>query len=249
MYRLLRGNGDVTDRRRQARHGAKTKPELVATAPDQVWSWDITKLRGPVKGVWYHLYVMLDIFSRKVMGWRIENTETGVLAADFIDQCIENNGGVVPDYIHSDRGTSMTSTTVAELLSNLRITRSLSRPKVSNDNPYSEAQFKTLKYAPVFPDRFGSIQDARAFAATFFDYYNHDHRHSGIGLHTPASVHDGTYHAIRAERARVLEAAHAANPDRFGNRRPQQPKPPAPAWINRPEQTTNEPTNSKKIAA
>jgi putative transposase len=234
MYRLLRAEGMTGDRRAQATHPAKVKPELLATGPDQVWSWDVTKLKGPIKGVTYCLLVMLDIYSRKVIHWEIWPTENARLAKKFIKNCIRFNGGAVPKTIHSDRGAPMTSKSVAGLLADLKIDRSHSRPKTSNDNPYSEANFRTLKYCPAFPGRFGSLQDARAFCKEFFTYYNHHHRHSGIGLHTPASVHDGTAHQIRAHRARVLAAAYTANPERF-RRQPAPPKLPEAAWINQPE--------------
>jgi putative transposase len=232
MYRILREAGAVRDRRRQATHPPRTRPELVADGPGQVWSWDITKLHGPVKGVYYDLYVIIDIYSRYVPGWLVAPTETGDLAKDFITGTI-NTAGAPPRVVHADRGTSMTSKPVALLLADLGVVRSHSRPKVSNDNPYSESAFKTLKYCPAFPDRFGSIADARAFCAEFFAYYNHEHRHSGIGLHTPASVHYGTADEIRALRAEVLDAAHARHPDRF-RRAPQPPALPKAVWINRP---------------
>lgn len=232
MHRLLRAHGTAGERRRQATHPAKKKPELLATRPGQVWSWDITKLRGPTRGVWYQLYVVLDIFSRYVVAWTIQTTEDSSIATTMLEEAIGIHG--IPEAIHADRGTSMTSKPVAHLLLDLGVDRSHSRPRVSNDNPYSEAAFKTLKYAPVFPEAFGSLADARGFCQAFFDYYNHEHRHSGIGLHTPASVHHGTAPAIRAQRQATLDTAHAAHPDRFGNRRPQAPKLPTAAWINQP---------------
>jgi putative transposase len=232
MYRILREAGGVRDRRRQASHPPRTRPELVATGPGQVWSWDITKLHGPTKGVYYDLYVIIDIYSRYVPGFLVAPTETGELAKEFIEQTIAA-AGVVPRVVHADRGTSMTSKPVALLLADLGVVRSHARPKTSNDNPYSEAAFKTLKYCPAFPDRFGSLADARAFATTFFNYYNHAHRHSGIGLHTPASVHFGTAAEIRAQRADTLTAAYQRNPHRF-TRPPQPPRPPDAVWINRP---------------
>jgi len=233
MYRLLRDAGQVRERRAQAAHPARKKPELLATGPNQVWSWDITKLSGPGRGVHYHLYVMIDIFSRCAVHSEVHATELGELAKDFITEAVRLNGGITPHAIHADRGTSMTSKTVSALLSDLAILKSHSRPKVSNDNPYSEAQFKTLKYCPAFPGTFGSLQDARAFCAAFFTYYNHEHRHSGIGLHTPYSVHIGTAPAIQDKRQAVLNAACAANPRRF-TRRPTAPELPAAAWINKP---------------
>ena len=235
MYRLLAAAGENRERRRQRTHPAKKKPELIATAPNQVWSWDITKLRGPSRGVYYELFVIIDIYSRYVVAWCVAPAETGELAREFIDAAIASQG-VERDQLtlHADRGTSMTSKPVAQLLVDLGVARSHSRPHVSNDNPYSEAAFKTLKYCPAFPGSFGSIHDARAFCETFFAYYNHEHRHSGIGLHTPASVHYGTATEIRAQRTATLDAAYAANPDRFRGRRPSPPKLPTVAWINDP---------------
>jgi putative transposase len=235
MYRILRAAGESRERRRQATHPAKVKPELVARSPGQIYSWDITKLRGPLRGVWYDLYVMLDIFSRYVVGWRVEETETAELATEFIDDVVRTHGK--PRAVHADRGTSMTSKSVAQLLVDLDVARSHSRPHVSNDNPYSEAAFKTLKYCPAFPDHFDDIDHARAFSKEFFDYYCHEHYHSGLGLHTPASVHFGTAAAIRADRAEVLTAAYTRNPERF-SRRPEPPKLPTIAWINPPDDHT-----------
>lgn len=232
MYRLLAIAGENRERRRQRTHPAKKKPELIARRPNQVWSWDITKLQGPERGVYYELFVIIDIFSRYVVGWMVSPAETGELAEAFIADALSAQG-ITRDQLtlHADRGTSMTSKPVAQLLVDLGVARSHSRPHVSNDNPYSESQFKTLKYCPAFPGRFGSIEDARAFCAVFFDHYNHVHRHAGIGLHTPASVHYGTAAEIRAQRAVTL---NAANPARFRHRRPQPPKLPTVAWINEP---------------
>jgi putative transposase len=235
MYRILRAAGESRERRRQATHPAKVKPELVAHKPGEIYSWDITKLRGPLRGVWYDLYVMIDIFSRYVVGWRIEPTETAELATEFIDDVIRTYGK--PRAVHADRGTSMTSNSVAQLLIDLDVARSHSRPHVSNDNPYSEAAFKTLKYCPAFPGHFDDIEAARAFCKEFFDYYNHEHYHSALGLHTPASVHFGTAEKIRTDRADVLTAAYARNPERF-NQPPEPPKLPTVAWINPPEEHT-----------
>lgn len=233
MYRLLRGHGEVRERRRQATHPARTKPELVAHGPNQVWSWDATKLAGPFKGVYYTLLVMLDIFSRKAIHWKVVPGESRWIAKQFQLDSIAANEGIVPDYIHADNGGPMTSQPVSELLIDLGITRSHSRPRTSNDNPYSEANFRTLKYCPAFPERFASIGEARRFCEAFFTYYNIHHRHSGIGLHTPATVHDGTAHQIRTRRADVLTTAYAANPTRF-RRPPVPPKLPKTAWINDP---------------
>lgn len=235
MYRVLRANGELRERRAQAQHPTRARPELMADKANMCWSWDITKLRGPDKGVWFDCYVAIDIFSRYVVGWMVAPTETAELAEGFIGRAVAEQGVAKGELtIHADRGTSMTSKGVAELLVDLGVARTHSRPHVSNDNPYSEAVNKTLKYCPAFPARFGSIEDARSFCAEFFEYYNHEHRHSGIGLHTPASVHYGTATEIRARRADTLDAAYAANPGRFGNRPPSPPKLPTAAWINNP---------------
>ena len=232
MHRALRAAGQAGDRRRQAAHPTRKRPELVAHGPGAVWSWDITKLAGPGRGGWFDLYVILDIFSRYVVGWTVAPAESGDLAAALIAGAISEHGA--PGALHADRGTSMTSKPVAQLLLDLGVARSHSRPHVSNDNPYSEAAFKTLKYAPVFPERFGSVADARAFCARFFAYYNTEHRHSALGLHTPQSIHFGTAPRIRDQRAATLCAAYQANPARFGSRVPQPPALPAIAWINQP---------------
>jgi len=235
MYRLLAAAGESRERRRQRTHPAKKRPELIARGPNEVWSWDITKLRGPERGVYYELFVIIDIYSRYVIAWTVAPAETGELAKEFIDAAITSQGITRGQLtLHADRGTSMTSKPVAQLLVDLGVARSHSRPHVSNDNPYSEAAFKTLKYCPAFPGSFGSIQDARTFCERFFAYYNHEHRHSGIGLHTPASVHYGTASEIRADRAATLDAAYNANPHRFHGRRPTPPKIPTVAWINDP---------------
>jgi len=235
MYRLLAAAGENRERRRQRTHPARKKPELIARAPNQVWSWDITKLAGPVRGVYFELFVIIDIYSRYVVAWTVAAAETGELAEAFIADALDRQH-VARDQLtlHADRGSSMTSKPVAQLLVDLGVTRSHSRPSVSNDNPYSEAQFKTLKYCPAFPARFGSIADARAFCAAFFDHYNHVHRHSGIALHTPASVHYGTATEIQAKRAETLTAAYAANPARFRHQPPTPPQLPEVAWINEP---------------
>lgn len=241
MYRLLGERGEVRERRRQARHPATVKPELMATGPCQVWSWDITKLRGPYKWTWYHLYVILDVFSRYAVGWAVAQRETARLAEDLIAECCTVEG-ITPGQLtlHADRGTSMTSKTVALLLADLGVTKSHSRPRVSNDNPFSESQFKTLKYAPAFPHHFTSIEHARAFIDHFFDYYNHHHRHSGLGLMTPATVHHGHADTITETRQRVLDRFHQQHPHRF-RQPPQAPRPPHTVWINQPQE--NQPTN------
>ncbi|MCY7419412.1 MAG: DDE-type integrase/transposase/recombinase [Chloroflexi bacterium] len=239
MYRLLRERGGVRERRRQAVHPPRTVPELVATRPNEVWSYDATALRGPRKGIWYDLFLMLDIFSRCCTGWMVVEGQEAQVVRDWIAGVVTANGPIPEGTltIHADRGPAMTSKTVAELLSDLRIGRTHGRPHVSNDDPYSEAGFKTLKYAPDFPGNFASILDARAFVGPWLDFYNHEHRHSGIGYHTPASVHLGTAGLVRAERALVLDAAYAAHPERFVNKRPEPPKLPGPAWINPPKET------------
>jgi putative transposase len=246
MYRVLTLADQVRERRAQAQHPPRVRPELVADGPDQVWTWDITKLKGPWRGTYFDLYVMLDIFSRKAIHQEVHITETGELAEEFMRNAIIANGGAKPQYIHADNGTSMTSKNVSDLLTDLRITRSHSRPRVSNDNPYSESAFKTLKYCPVFPGSFASLEEAREFSDAFFTYYNNEHRHSGIGLHTPASVHDGTAWAIQARRQQVLDEAFAVRPDRFRGRRPAAPALPAKVWINKPR-TTIETQETRQI--
>lgn len=236
MYRVLREHRQVRERRRQARHRARTRPELVATAPRQVYCWDITKLKGPIKGVYFDAYVMIDVYSRYIVGVRVHARESGPLAKDMMRQVFDVHG--VPHVVHADRGTSMTSKSVADLLEDLQVTRSHSRPKVSNDNAYSEAWFKTLKYAPVFPERFANLAHARAFMADFVAWYNEAHRHAGIGLHTPAEVHYGRHHTVRTVREQTLAAARAVHPERFGTTRPL-PKIldlPDEVWINNPNQ-------------
>jgi len=236
MYRLLAAAGAVPERRAQRRHPVYAKPELLATAPNQLWSWDITKLRGPVRGIWYVLYVVLDVFSRYVVGWRLAGRERGELAEGLLRWCQTSQGltGAAGLTLHADRGGPMTGKPVSELLVALGITRSHSRPRVPNDNPYSEAQFKTLKYHATFPARFGSLEDARTYCTAFFTWYNTVHRHSGLGWHTPADVHTGAAAARRAERARVLAAAYARHPERFVRQIPVPPPLPTAVWINKP---------------
>ena len=235
MYRLLRAEGEVRERRRQATHPATIKPELVALGPNQVWSWDITKLLGPTKWTYFHLYVVLDIYSRYIPGWLLAPRESAELAERLLGETIRKHHTAANQLtIHADRGTSMASKPVAALLADLGVTKSHSRPHCSNDNPFSEAQFKTLKYRPEFPERFGSIEDGRAFCQRFFRWYNHQHHHSGIGFHTPADVHFGRAPLLQDHRARVLEAAYAAHPERFVRQFPLPPPLPGPAWINRP---------------
>ncbi len=239
MYRILDAEGEVSERRRQATHPAHVKPELVAADPNTVWSWDITKLLGPQKWTWFYLYVIIDIYSRYVPGWMLARVERAHLAERLLADTISGQG-VARDQltIHADRGSSMASKPVALLLGDLGVTKSHSRPHVSNDNPYSESQFKTLKYRPEFPKRFGSFEDAQAFCRSFFDWYNNEHRHSGIGYHTPADVHHGRAETIQQQRAAVLDAAYQAHPERFVLKPPTPPPLPQTAWINKPEEDT-----------
>jgi putative transposase len=237
MYRVLRDHDEVRERRRQATHPAAKKPELLATMPNQVYSWDITKLLGPVKWTWYYLYVLIDIYSRYVPGWMLARAERASLAEVLLADTIAKQGiGHDQLTLHADRGSPMTAKPVAFLLADLGVTKSHSRPHCSNDNPYSESQFRTLKYRPDFPDRFGSFEDAHAFCQRFFAWYNDEHRHSGIGYHTPADVHYGRAELVRARRAGVLDAAYAAHPERFVRKPPAPPELPTAAWINQPKE-------------
>jgi putative transposase len=238
MYRILDARGEVRERRDQLRRPNYARPELLATAPNQVWSWDITKLRGPTKWSSYSLYVILDIFSRYVVGWMVAPRESATLAQKLIGESVLKHG-IARDQltIHADRGSSMTSKCVALLLSDLGVTKTHSRPHVSNDNPYSEAHFKTLKYRPDFPDRFASIEEARSFCRRFFDWYNRVHRHSALGWIAPADVHHGRAEDVRARRALVLDAAWRRYPERFA-RQPVPPALPSASWINPPTRAT-----------
>jgi putative transposase len=242
FYRLLRQAGESRERRRQATHPATVKPELVATAPNQVWSWDITKLRGPAKWTYFSLYVIIDIYSRYVVGWLIAEQESAALAEKLLADSIAKQG-IDRDRltVHADNGSSMASKPVAFLLADLGVTKTHSRPHTSNDNPYSEAQFKTLKYRPDFPDTFGSLADARAFCQRFFTWYNTVHYHSGIGYHHPVDVHYGQAAIVQDTRAGVLTAAHARNPERFVRKHPEPPALPAAVWINKPDETDTQP--------
>jgi len=235
MYRLLAAQNQAGERRNQRIHPVYAKPELLAIRPNEVWSWDITKLKGPAKWTCFHLYVILDIFSRYVVGWLIAQRESAELAEQLIADTIEKEN-IAPGTLtlHADRGTSMRSKPVAALLIDLEVAKTHSRPHVSDDNPYSEAQFKTLKYRPDFPERFGSIEDARAHCQRFFHWYNHEHRHGGIGLMTPAAIHDGRAAALTEQRLITLDAAFAAHPIRFKGRAPTPPSLPSAAWINPP---------------
>jgi putative transposase len=237
LYRLLERHDEVRERRNQRRHPAYAKPELLATGPNQVWSWDITKLKGPATWTYFYLYVILDLFSRCAVGWMVAHRESSELAQRLIGETCQRQGiqaGAL--VLHADRGSSMTSKGVEQLLVDLGVTKTHSRPHVSDDNPYSEAQFKTLKYRPGFPAQFGSIEDARAHCAAFFDWYNHDHYHSGIALLTPASVHTGQAAEILVKRNRVLAAAFAEHPERFKGKLPVAQPLPEAAWINPPHQ-------------
>lgn len=236
MYRLLAATGAAPERRPQRQHPVYAKPELLACAPNALWSWDITKLRGPVRGIWYALYVVLDVFSRYVVGWRLATRERGELAEGLLRWCRSSQGLTESTAltVHADRGGPMIGKPVSELCTALGITRSHSRPHVPNDNPYSEAQFKTLKYHPTFPARFGSLEDARAYCTAFFRWYNTAHQHSGIGWHTPVEVHTGVAVARREERGRVLAAAYARHPERFVRQAPVPPALPTAVWINKP---------------
>lgn len=235
MYRVLAAADEVRERRNQLRHPAYPKPELLATGPNQVWSWDITKLLGPAKWVSYALYVVLDIFSRYVVGWMVAEYENATLAERLLAAACAKQG-IAPGQltIHADRGQAMTAKSVALLLADLGVKPSHGRPRVSDDNPYSEAQFKTLKSHPTFPERFGSVQDARGFCRSFFDWYNTEHRHDGLGLLTPEVVHYGRTEAVLERRRTILAAAYAAHPERFVRKPPEPPAPPAAVWINRP---------------
>jgi putative transposase len=236
MYRILAAHHEVRERRDQLRHPRYAAPELLACAPNQVWSWDITKLLGPAKWTYFYLYVILDLFSRYVVGWMVAHCESAALASKLIEQSCQRHG-ITPGQLtlHADRGSSMRSKPVALLLSDLGVTKTHSRPYVSNDNAFSEAQFKTMKYRPEFPERFGSIQDARSFGHVFFPWYNTEHRHSGIGLLTPQDVHYGLADQRVESRRLVLAAAYAAHPERFVGGVPHPPARPTEVWINKPQ--------------
>ena len=235
MYRILKKHGEARERRDQLRHPSYAAPELLATGPNQVWSWDITKLRGPVKWTYFHLYAILDIFSRYTVGWMVAPRESATLAKKLIGEtCARQEIASGELTIHADRGSSMKSKPLALFLADLGVTKSHSRPYVSDDNPFSESQFKTLKYRPAYPDRFGSIEDARAWCRAFFSWYNTEHRHSGIGMLTPEDVHYGRAPEVLAARAVVLKAAYAAHPERFVLRAPEPGPLPTAVWINPP---------------
>jgi putative transposase len=239
MYRILKEHDEVRERRHVRRHPTYSKPELVATGPNQLWSWDITKLPGPAKWVYYYLYVILDVFSRYVVGWLIAEVESAELAERLISEsCTRQGLGKHQLTLHSDRGSPMKAKTVSQLLTDLDIIKSHSRPHVPDDNPYSEAQFKTLKYHPTFPDQFASPDAARTWARAFFTWYNNDFYHSSLALLTPASVHYGQTQVILSQRQQVLQTAYTAHPERFGRGQPQVLKLPTEVWINQPQPTT-----------
>jgi putative transposase len=235
MYRLLAAAHEVRERRDQLRHPRYAAPELLARRPNELWSWDITKLLGPAKWSYFYLYVMLDVFSRYVVGWMVAHRESATLAERFIGEtCARQGIGPAQLTIHADRGSAITAKPVAFLLADLGVTKTHARPHVSNDNPFSEAQFKTLKYRPAFPARCGSIQDARAHCHVFFPWYNTEHHHTGLGLLTPSDVHHGLAEQRLAERAAVLATAYATHPERFPAGRPKPGASPPEAWINPP---------------
>jgi putative transposase len=236
MYRILASENEVRERRNQLRHPVYQKPELLAQTPNEVWSWDITKLMGPTKWTYYYLYVIIDIFSRRVVGWCVADRESATLFKMLFDDTIIKNRVVRGRLtLHADRGGPMKAKATALLLADLGVTKSHSRPHISNDNPFSESHFKTLKYQPEFPDRFGCIQDAKAFCRHFFTWYNENHHHVGIGLMTPDQVHYGQANAIYAARQKTLNGAFRKNPNRFVNKSPMPPASPTEAWINPPQ--------------
>lgn len=238
MYRILDENKLVKERRNQLRHPAYEKPELLATGPNELWSWDITKLRGPAKWSYFYLYVIMDVFSRYVVGWMIAHRENAVLARELIEVTCRRQGINQDELtIHADRGSSMTSKTVGQLMADLGVEKTHSRPHVPNDNPYSEAQFKTMKYRADYQKRYGSIMDARGWAQSFMAWYNHEHHHSGIGLIPPAVLHYGLGEAHRSRRRLVLDAAYAEHPERFVRGKPILPPLPEAVWINKPNET------------
>ena len=241
MYRLLEAEGESGERRDQRTHPAYHKPELLATGHNQLWSWDITKLKGPTKWSYFYLYVIMDVYTRYIVGWMVAPRETAELAKQLIeDTCDKQKIAHGQLTIHADRGSSMTSKAVAFLMADLGVTKSHSRPYVSDDNPYSESQFRTMKYRPEFPDRFGSIEDSRAFCQIFFAWYNDEHRHSGLGLLTPAMVHHGQAPLILAQRQEVLNAAFLAHPERFVRFAPKPAELPKEVWINKPKDSVKQ---------
>ena len=243
MYRILAASDEVCERRAQLMHPRYAAPELLATRPNQLWSWDITKLKGPATWSYFYLYVIIDVFSRYVVGWMVAPRESATLAERLIGEtCVRQGIERGQLTIHADRGSSMRSKLVAQLLADLGVTKTHSRPHVSNDNPFSEAGFKTLKYRPNFPERFGCIEDARAYCVDFFAWYNGEHYHSGLGLQTPADVHHGRAQQRVEQRAAVLAAAHAAHPERFVHGVPRPQALPTEVWINKPKAAPQPPS-------
>ena len=235
MYRILASRGEVRERRNLLAHPRLARLELLATKPNELWSWDITKLKGPAKWTYFYLYVVLDVFSRYVVGWMVATEENATLAKQLVAEVYDREG-IQPSQLtlHADRGSAMTSKSFALLLADLGVTKTHSRPHVSNDNPFSESAFKTLKYRPDFPERFGGLQDARRHCAAFFDWYNHEHRHGALGLCTPHAVHRGDAALTRQRRASTLQTAFLAHPERFPRGLPQPPALPTEVWINKP---------------
>ena len=233
LYRILQENREIRERRNQLCHPAYAKPRLVATAPNQVWTWDITKLRGPVRWSVYYLYVLLDLYSRFAVGWLIAERESAQLAQTLIAEACRRQR-IAPQQltVHADRGGPMTAKSLALLMADLGVNVSHSRPRTSNDNPFSEAQFKTAKYHPSYPDFFDSLVDARVWGRHFFPWYNFEHRHIGLGLMTPAVVHYGWAPQLREQRQHVLSRAYQAHPERFVRGRPMPPELPVAVWIN-----------------
>ena len=242
MYRILAENQEIRERRNQLQHPVYAKPELLATHPNQVWSWDITKLRGAVTWTYYYLYVILDVYSRYVVGWMVAERESEELAQALIRATCDKQG-IQPGQLtlHADNGSAMIAKSVAQLLIDLDVVQSHSRPHVSDDNPYSEAQFKTLKYRPDYPERFGSLVEARTWAQTFFAWYNTDHHHTGLGLLTPIGVHSGQAETILQKRQQVLDKAYAAHPERFVKHPPVPAQLPVAVWINPPKPASDTP--------
>ncbi len=247
MYRLLAQDQAVCERRNQLRHPVYAKPELLATGPNRLWSWDITKLRGPKTWTYFYLYVILDVYSRCVVGWLLAERESEDLAQELIRETC-GKYQILPGQLtlHADNGSAMIAKSVAQLLIDLDVVKSHSRPHVSDDNPFSEAQFKTLKYRPDYPDRFASLAAARAWAQNFFAWYNHEHHHTGLGLLTPAIVHAGQAEAVRQQRQATLLAAYEKHPDRFVKGAPTATPLPEAVWINPPKPTGNSEVASRQ---
>lgn len=248
MHRILAENDEAKERRNLARRATYTRPELLATGPNQLWSWDITKLRGPVKWSYFHLYVIIDVFSRYVVGWMVAHREAAALAEQLIATTCERQQIQAEQLtLHADRGSSMRSRPVAFLLADLGVTKTHSRPHVSNDNPYSESQFKTMKYRPGFPEKFGCVEDARAFCVDFFAWYNDEHHHGGLAMFTPADVHFSRIDERLAQRQATLDAAYEAHPERFPHGRPTAARPALEVWINPPTMAPSAPAEAQPV--